>query len=204
VNNAGIAIASPLLDESIDDWRASLEINLEAAYFLAQRAFEHMRVRRTGRVVNIASVYGVMGFDNREYGSRAPQSTPGDRGPVRQSAYAASKGGLVQLTRDLAAAVGRWGITVNAISPGSIPHGQGAAEHARAVSGPVARAAPEKPGLGDAIDPAILEALAAQVPLGRLGRVEEIAGPVSFLLSDDASYVTGQNLVVDGGWSIWR
>lgn len=204
VHSAGIAVADALLDETLTDWRKTLEINLEAAFFLAQQAFEHMRPQREGRVVNIASVYGVMGFNNQGYGARAPETTLGDRGPVRQSAYAASKGGLIQLTRDLAAAVGRWGITVNAVSPGSIPHASDAQDHQTdEAPGAIDEAPSKKPGLGDKVDPEILKALAAQVPLGRLGRVGEIAGPVRFLLSDDATYITGVNLVVDGGWSIW-
>lgn len=194
VNNAGVARAAPLLDESLVDWRDSVETNLEAAFFLSQRAFEHMRRHGEGRVVNIGSIYGMTGMDNRGYGDRAPETTPGDRGPVRQSAYAASKGGLIQLTRDLAAAVGRWNITVNAVSPGSVPWANEEPEDATTKG---------KPGLGDRIGPGILRALAGQVPLRRLGRADEIAGPVSFLLSADASYVNGHNLVVDGGFTSW-
>lgn len=204
VNNAGLAAAGPLLDESLAEWREILETNLEAAYFLSQHSIEQMRPYQEGRIVNISSVYGIMGFDNRGYGARAPETSEGDRGPFRQSAYAASKGGLIQLTRDLAAGVGRWGITVNAISPGSIPHPDD--EMAVQQTHPAntdADAAPGKPRLGDKVDPEILRALAAQVPLQRLGTVQEIAGPVSFLLSQDASYITGANLTVDGGWTVW-
>lgn len=199
VNNAGLAKAEPLLEESLDDWRDILETNLEAAYFLSQKAIEQMRPHQEGRIVNIASVYGFTAFDNRGYGARAPETSEGDRGPFRQSAYDASKAGLIQLTKDLAAAVGRWGITVNAISPGTIPH----PEHYAQADDHAVEPGPTKPGLGDKVDPEILRALAAQVPLQRLGTVDEIAGPVGFLLSDDATYITGANLVVDGGWTIW-
>lgn len=204
VNNAGLAKADPLLDENLADWREIIETNLEAAYFLSQQSIEHMRSAREGRIVNISSVYGLIGFDNRGYGARAPEISDGDRGPFRQSAYAASKGGLIQLTRDLAAGVGRWGITVNAISPGSIPHPDDDTDPPKQTpTVDDASASSEKPGLGDKVDPEILRALAAQVPLQRLGTVEEIAGPVRFLLSEDAGYITGANLVVDGGWTIW-
>ncbi len=105
--------------------------------------------------------------------------TPGDRGPMREVAYAASKGAVKQLTRELAAAVGRWGITVNSVSPGMFP-------------------------VEDApIDPAVRERLAQATPLGRVGRPEELAAAVRFLCSEEASFVTGADLVVDGGWSIW-
>lgn len=90
---------------------------------------------------------------------------------------------------------------MNAISPGTIPHPEHYAQQWENAAEPEARSA--KPGLGDKVDPEILRALAEQVPLQRLGTVDEIAGPISFLLSDYATYITGINLVVDGGWTIW-
>ncbi|WP_166462605.1 SDR family NAD(P)-dependent oxidoreductase [Amycolatopsis acidicola] len=194
VNNAGVAFAEPFFDECLHDWRSTMETNLEAVFFLSQHAIDIMRKYNAGRIVNISSAYGVIAFNNSGYGSRAPDSSPGDRGPFRQSAYAASKGGLIHLTRDLAATAGRWGITVNTISPGSIPHFD--SQRKRTDQS-------DKPRLGECVDPEILRNLAEQVPLQRLGTVGEIAGPVRFLLSDDASYITGANIVVDGGWSIW-
>lgn len=215
VNNAGISRGHPLLDETVDDWRDTCETNLEAAHFLCQLAFEAMRREGEGRVVNIASIYGLTGVDHRPYGARGPVTTPGDRGPMMQSAYAASKGGLIQLTRYLASAVGRWGITVNSISPGVVPHPEYDIDRQRISQDQLRRqdrgraaaetesTAQKRPGLGQQVDPQILEAIEAEVPLGRLGRVEDIAGPVRFLLSEDASYITGANLVVDGGFTIW-
>lgn len=201
VNNAGIAATAPLLDESPVTWREIYEINVEAAYFLSQAAIPHLRAAGEGRIVNIGSIYGVIGFNNQGYGDRAPQTSPGERGPVRQTAYDSSKGALIQLTKSLATAVGRWGITVNAVSPGHIPWANEAPEPPQAA--PSAPAATGAAKLGQRVDPAIIAALADQVPLSRLGRSAEIAGPVSFLLSADASYVTGQNLVVDGGATVW-
>jgi len=203
VNNAGVGKLRPLLDESVEDWRETFETNVEAAFFLSQRAIEFMRPHGEGRVVNIASMHGIVGMNNLGHGARAPETSPGDRGPVRCSAYTTSKGGVIQMTRDLAAAVGRWGITVNAISPGQIPHSQNVRE--TRGDGPKNSAAEKgkAPGLGDRIDSEITTALGLQTPLQRVGRVEEIAGPVSFLLSDDATYITGANLVVDGGFTIW-
>jgi NAD(P)-dependent dehydrogenase (short-subunit alcohol dehydrogenase family) len=197
VNNAGVGRLRPLLDESVKDWRDTLETNLEGAFFLAQGSIEDMRGRNEGRIVNIASMHGVVGMNNKGQEARAPETSEGDRGPVRCSAYTTSKGGLIQLTRDLAAAVGRWNITVNAVSPGNIPHPEYPA------NGKPGKAAAEVPKLGDKVDQETLDALAMQTPLGRVGRVEEIAGAVRFLLSDDASYITGTNLVVDGGFTIW-
>ncbi|NED98545.1 SDR family oxidoreductase, partial [Phytoactinopolyspora alkaliphila] len=199
VNNAGIARMRPLLDETVQDWRDTLETNLEAAFFLAQRAVEHMRPHGEGRIVNIASMHGIVGLNNQGLGNRAPETTPGDRGPVRESAYAASKGALIQMTRDLAAAVGRWGITVNAISPGNVPRPDDH-QNPPTTTNPDT---PRPPQLGDKMPPEVAQALAMQTPLQRLGTVDEIAGPVSFLLSRDATYITGANLVVDGGFTSW-
>ncbi|WP_162606243.1 SDR family NAD(P)-dependent oxidoreductase [Jiangella asiatica] len=201
VNNAGLSAVEPLLDESVATWRAIFEVNLDAAFFLSQAAIEHMRPHGTGRIVNIGSIYGVVGFNNHGYGARAPMSTPGDRGPVRQSAYDASKGALIQLTRTLATAVGPWGITVNTVSPGHIPWANEAAGTTPVASAASGGAKPA--ALGQRVDPAILTALAEQVPLRRTGRAAEVAGPVSFLLSEDAAYITGQNIIVDGGATVW-
>jgi NAD(P)-dependent dehydrogenase (short-subunit alcohol dehydrogenase family) len=106
----------------------------------------------------------------------------------------------------LAAAVGRWGITVNAISPGQIPHFEnppGDNGTATKGGGGPAGTSGKTAGLGDTLDAEIVKALGLQTPLQRVGRVEEIAGPVRFLLSADATYITGANLVVDGGFTIW-
>ncbi len=206
VNNAGVGKLRPLLDESVQDWRDTFETNVEAAFFLSQRAIESMRHQGEGRIINIASMHGIVGMNNLGHGARAPDTSPGDRGPVRCSAYTTSKGGVIQMTRDLAAAVGRWGITVNAVSPGQIPHVQNVPDDKAATgqgSGAAAGTSGKAPGLGDTLDAEIITALGLQTPLQRVGRVEEIAGPVSFLLSDDATYITGANLVVDGGFTIW-
>lgn len=203
VNNAGVGTLRPLLDESVEDWRNTMEVNMEAAYFLAQAAIEEMRHHGGGRIVNIASAHGMIGLDNRQLGRRAPGETPNDRGPVRQSAYATSKGGLIQLTRDLAAAVGHWGINVNSISPGNILRTDQIAETSRSTPSADSDRSYVPSRLGDKIDPEVARSLAANNPLGRVGKPAEIAGPVSFLVSADASYITGANLVVDGGWTIW-
>lgn len=202
INNAGVALGRPLLEVPIEDWHQSLNVNLEAAFFLSQKVIEYMRGQQEGRIVNIASIRGVKALDNSDYGSRAPQSTPGNRGPMRDPAYAASKGGLIQLTRELAAAVGRWGITVNAISPGVVPIPSN--EHQRRSPRTGNHdTPPTRPGLGDRVNPEILRRISSRIPLGRLGKVQEIAGPISFLLSPDATYISGTNLIVDGGWHIW-
>ena len=106
-------------------------------------------------------------------------SVGGERPRPGSLAYATSKGALLQLTRELATAVGRWNITVNSVTPGMIPV--------------------------DAIPMAdnIRENLSKMTPLGRVGKPEEIAAPVFFLATPQASFITGAELKVDGGWSVW-
>lgn len=204
INNAGIGLGNPFLDVPLTYWRHAIEVNLEAAFFLAQEAAEYMRPQSAGRIVNISSVRGFRVRNNVDYGDRAPEVTPGNRGPVRDPAYAASKGGLIQLTKELAAAVGRWGITANSISPGVIPHPDYSDDRQIAKAPDFVEGLPAKwAGVGYEVSPDLLRTLENRIPLGRVGCVQEIAGPVSFLLSDDASYITGENLVVDGGWTIW-
>lgn len=179
VNNAGITATAPILDYQVEDWRAVLATHVEAAFFLSQAVAEPMRDSGGGRIVNIGSVYGSLGLQNDYYGSRLPWATPGDRGPVREVAYSAAKGALIQLTRELATALGRWKITVNTVTPGMVPV--------------------------DAIPmaPDVRERLSAMTPLGRLGLPSEIAAAVVFMASEQASFITGAELKVDGGWSIW-
>jgi NAD(P)-dependent dehydrogenase (short-subunit alcohol dehydrogenase family) len=177
VNNAATTHIAPLLDHPGDAWREVMATNLEAPFLLAQHAIEHMRARRWGRIVNVASIYGSLGMNNHFYPVRLPPTSDRDRGPIRAPAYHASKGGLLSLTRDLAVAVAPYGITVNAVSPGMVPPDDAPAEENRRQE--------------------------EMTPMRRTGRPEEIAHAVRFLASDEASFITGIDLVVDGGWSAW-
>lgn len=178
VNCAALSDSTPLFAQSAEAWLAELHTNLVAAALLSSWAIEEMKPRERGSVINIGSVYGSLGLNRRFYEDVYPQDgEPG--GPVRAPAYHASKGGLAALTRELAAVAGRWNIRINTVSPGMIK-------------------TPERSHSDKQI-----AALSEATPLGRMGKPEEIAAVVEFLASDDASFVTGAEWVVDGGWSIW-
>jgi NAD(P)-dependent dehydrogenase (short-subunit alcohol dehydrogenase family) len=173
VNNAAFVGASelagwavPFAQQSVETWRAALEVNLTTAFALTQAAAPLLAASRHGSVVNVASIYGIVGPDPRLYEGTA-MGNP--------AAYAASKGGLVQLTRWLATTLAPE-IRVNAVTPGGIQRDQPAA---------------------------FVERYAARTPLGRMATEDDIIGAVTWLASDLAAYVTGHNLVVDGGWTAW-
>jgi NAD(P)-dependent dehydrogenase (short-subunit alcohol dehydrogenase family) len=177
VNNAGGSSAHPLLSYPLETWREEMAVNVEAAAFLAQQTLPFMLRQRWGRIVNIGSVYGSLALNNRFYGTKWPTGHPD--GPYRALAYSASKGALAALSRDLAAAVGPHGVTVNTVSPGMIQTDQ-------------------RP-----IPPERERELSGMTPVGRLGTPDDVAHAVAFLVSEQAGFVTGHELVVDGGWSIW-
>jgi 3-oxoacyl-[acyl-carrier protein] reductase len=153
VNNAGVRADNLALSIDDRDWDIVLETNLTAAFRLTRRALRAMLRARFGRIVNVASVVG-------------PRANAG------QANYAASKAGLIGLTKTIAAEVARKGVTVNAVAPGFIETDMTA-------------------GIPDAVKEA--------VPARRAGRPEEVGACVAFLASNDAGYVTGTTLYVDGG-----
>ncbi len=155
VNNAGMRADNLALSISDDDWDAVIATNLSAAFRLTRRALGPMLRARFGRIVNVASVVG-------------PRANPG------QANYAASKAGLIGMTKTIAAEVARKGVTVNAVAPGFIATDMTADLPAEVI---------------------------ASVPARRAGTPSEVAACVRFLASDAATYVTGTTLYVDGGMS---
>jgi 2-deoxy-D-gluconate 3-dehydrogenase len=162
VNNSGMNIRKPPEQITEDEWREVLDVNLSGALFCAQAAYPHMKVARRGKIINIGSMYSLFG---------APTVAP----------YAASKGGLVQLTRALATAWAADNIQVNAILPGWVD------------TALTRRARAQVAGLHDFV--------LARTPAGRWGEPDDLAGAAVFLASPAADFVTGALLPVDGGYS---
>ena len=157
VNNAGLTRDNILFRLKDDDWDTVLDANLRGAFVAIRSASRGMIKRRWGRIVNIASVVGITG----------------NKG---QANYAASKAGLIGLTKSVAKELGSRNVLVNAVAPGFI-----------------------ETDMTAAMTPEARGALSGQIPLERLGSPNDIAGVVAFLASEHAAYITGQTLVVDGG-----
>ena len=157
VNNAGITRDNLIVRMSPDDWDLVLRVNLKGAFNCTRAAARPMMSQRWGRIINVSSVIGITGN-------------------VGQANYAASKAGLIGLTKSAAKELGARGITVNAVAPGYIET-------------PMTAALPQN----------VREAFAAKIALGRFGTPEDVANVVAFLVSDDGNYLTGQTICIDGG-----
>ncbi len=157
VNNAGITRDNLIMKLAEDDWRSVIDTNLGGAFFTCRAVARPMLKRRAGTIVNMSSVVGV-------------------HGNAGQTNYAASKAGLIGLTKSLAKELGGRGIRVNAVAPGYI-----------------------STELTDALPEPAREAILKSTPLGRLGTTDDVARAVRFLVSDAAAFVTGHVLAVDGG-----
>jgi NAD(P)-dependent dehydrogenase (short-subunit alcohol dehydrogenase family) len=161
INNAGISPIYKRMERvEVADWDAILEINLKGVFLCSQVIGGFMREQESGKIINIASVVGTEG---------SPRLVP----------YAASKAGVINLTRTLAREWAPYNINVNAVAPGYFEVGMG------------------EPMLSQE---ALRNEVLSHIPLGRLGKKEEICGAVVVLASESANYITGQILMVDGGW----
>lgn len=160
VNNAGLTRDNLVMRMKDEDWQKVLDVNLTAAFRLSRACLRGMMKERFGRIVNVTSIVGVTG-------------NPG------QANYAASKAGMIGMSKSLAGEVASRGITVNCIAPGFIVT-----------------------GMTDALSEAQKELLLGNIPNGRLGSPEDVAGGAVFLASDEAGYITGQTLHINGGMAM--
>ena len=160
VNNAGVTADKLIMRMSEEDWDRVLSINLKGCFNMVKHVTPYMMRKRYGRIVSISSVVGLMGN-------------------AGQANYAASKAGIIGLTKTVAKEFGSRGITANAVAPGFI-----------------------KTAMTDALTEEQKQAMYKMIPLGRLGETQDIADAVKFLVSDAAAYITGVVLKVDGGMYI--
>jgi NAD(P)-dependent dehydrogenase (short-subunit alcohol dehydrogenase family) len=161
VNGAGIPMVAPSTELPFEEWRKAMAINLDGSFLFAQAAGQHMVAQGQGAIINIGSLTSFQGF------------------PMR-AAYAASKGGVLQLTKVLAVEWAPHGVRVNAIAPGWIrtPLQDSLVEAGKLDRGPII----------------------SRTPARRVGEIEDIVGPAIFLASAEAAFIIGETLVVDGGW----
>lgn len=163
VNNAGIGSPMPAEDEPVERFAEVMDVNVTALFGLSQLAGRQMIAQGHGSIINIASILGLVAS-----------------APIKQASYAASKGAVVNLTRELGVQWARRGVRVNAIAPGWFP-----SEMTTEMF----------------TDEASMAFLRRNAPMARGGEEHELDGALLFLASDASSYVTGQVLVVDGGWT---
>ena len=173
----------PFVECSLGGWQKILKAELDGLFLVAQQVGRHMESQGSGSMIFVASIYGMVGNDQRIYeGSNLAEiyCNSSDEAPKRiysHAGYAAAKGGVIALTRFLAAYWGGEGIRVNSVTVGGVAHPSENSEFVKRYS--------------------------ARVPLGRKADSQEISGAIVFLASKASSYITGHNLVVDGGWTAW-
>jgi 3-oxoacyl-[acyl-carrier protein] reductase len=160
VNNAGVTRDQLLMRMTDEDWDTVLNIDLKSAFLCTRAVLRHMMKQRWGRIVNIASVVGIMGN-------------------AGQANYASAKAGVIGLTKSIAKEVGSRGITANAIAPGFI-----------------------ETRMTEQLDEKQRQALVQRIPLGSIGTPRDVAEAVAFLASEEAKYITGQVLGIDGGMAL--
>jgi len=162
VNNAGIGAPVAAEDEPIDGFRQVVDVNLNGLFLLSQLAGRHMIERRSGTIVNLASVLGQVAS-----------------APIKQASYCATKGAVVNLTRELGVQWARKGVRVNALAPGWFP-----SEMTELMF----------------TDDGANQYMQRNCPMARAGEIHELDSALLFLASDASSYMTGQILTIDGGW----
>ena len=163
LNNAGVNVRKPALELAEEEWDLVLDTNLKGYFLVAQAVAPHLIARGYGKVINVSSIFSSVGMNN-------------------QLAYASSKGGVVQMTKEMAIEWAPHGVRVNAVAP-------------TYFETPLVAALRNDPERFDFIN--------ERTPMGRWGQPEELEGTLVYLASRASDFVTGQTLYVDGGWTIW-
>tara|TARA_B100001057_G_scaffold184276_1_gene184991 strand:+ start:3885 stop:4619 length:735 start_codon:yes stop_codon:yes gene_type:complete len=152
-------------DVSYESWKKNIDLQLGSVFLCSKLVVDHMKKNRSGSLLNIASIYGVVAPEFSIYKGTS-MTTP--------AAYSAIKGGVINFSRYLASYYGKYGIRINCVSPGGIFNNQ---------------------------SKTFIKNYISNVPLMRMANPDDISPIVSFLMSNDSKYITGQNIVVDGGWT---
>lgn len=152
-------------DIQTESWKLNVDMQMNSIFYLSQKVLEIMKDQRFGSIINMASIYGVVGPDFSVYENTAM---------TMPAAYAAIKGGVINFTRYLSSYYGKYNIRINCISPGGIYNNQ---------------------------SDIFVKNYERKVPMNRMGKASDIAPAICFMLSDVSSYITGQNLIIDGGWT---
>ncbi len=174
----------PYTECSLKGWQSVISAELDGAFLVTQKVGKYMEQKAKGSIILLSSMYGVVGNDQRIYKDSNLDNLYGNKKITKNkkqiyshSAYPTVKGGIISLTRYLAAYWGRKNIRVNCISPGGITHE------------------------GENND--FVAKYSQKVPLGRKCELDEISPAIVYLASDESSYLTGQNIIIDGGWTAW-
>jgi NAD(P)-dependent dehydrogenase (short-subunit alcohol dehydrogenase family) len=153
-------------DIEFHSWSKNVDIQMNSVFYICQKVLAQMKSQNSGSIINMGSIYGVVGNDFTIYEGTKLTSA---------AAYSAIKGGIINFTRYLASYFGKYNIRANCVSPG---------------------------GIFDNQNEVFVKNYEHKVPMKRMGSPDDIAPSIAFLLSDDSKYITGQNLIIDGGWTI--
>lgn len=171
---AAVGLTTPFDPITPDVWEKLICINLTGTFWCAHETAEAMKQQERGKIINICSVYAVAGVDVSLYTNNLSAH-------FEHFPYSTSKGGILSMTRDMAVNYARWNINVNSISPGMFP----------------------SPAVKEKYGDEVFEKLKERTPMKRLGGENDLKGAVVYLASAASDYVSGHNLVVDGGWLAW-
>jgi len=167
VNNAGIGVFTPFESRTASEFRKVMEVNLLGTFLMSQSTIRIMKNNNKGKIVNIASIYGSKSSDERIYG---------DSGRNNSEVYSATKAGVINLTKYMAAHFGKYNIQTNSISPGGIFNNQSSG---------------------------FVKNYEYKTPMHRMGNEQDLISTLMYLISDEANYTNGQDIAVDGGFLSW-